>query len=223
MSQIKDHENKKKKAITGDAIMKESKEQQKVSSLIKLIDMQKKLLQERKAYKEGLPLDFYEEESEELGEECVKWPYDYTFIRQLHYMYEQVHGNNHHGKSREELLEELQQRSKDMNSQRNINVFMVCSTVGVFFVNNTIFVYSSLFMFTVNLFVETMCFLYMAKYFQYDGSDYVALVMQLLFYYLSHRLLKSVLKCFGADEDEYVNLSWPEVKVNKLKSYILAT
>jgi hypothetical protein len=41
---------------------------------------------------------------------------------------------------------------------------MILTTVSVFFVNNTILVYSSLFMFTVNLFVETLAFLYMAKY-----------------------------------------------------------
>jgi hypothetical protein len=40
--------------------------------LIKLIDIQKKLNQERKAYKEGLPLDFYEnEELEDMSDlEC---------------------------------------------------------------------------------------------------------------------------------------------------------
>ena len=95
------------------------------------------------------------------------------------------------------------------------------SLVSVFFVNNTVFVYSSLFMFTINLFVETLSFLYMAKYFQYEGSDIVAFVMQLLFFYLSHQLLKSVMKCFGAEEEEYLNLSFPEIKINKMKAYIL--
>lgn len=46
--------------------------------------------------------------------------------------------------------------------------------------------------------------------------------MQLLFFYLSHQLLKSVLKCFGAEEEEYLNLSLPEIKLNKMKSYILS-
>lgn len=64
-----------------------------------------------------------------------------------------------------------------MNQQRSINVYIILSLVSVFFVNNTVFVYSSLFMFTINLFVETLSFLYMAKYFQYEGSDIVALVM----------------------------------------------
>lgn len=65
----------------------------------------------------------------------------------------------------------------DVNQQRSINVFMILSSVSVFFVNNTVFVYSSQFMYTINLFVETLSFLYMAKYFEYDGSDTVAFVM----------------------------------------------
>ena len=77
-------------------------------------------------------------------------------------------------------------------------------------------------MYTINLFVETLSFLYMAKYFEYDDSNIVALVMQLLFFYLSHQLIKCVLKCFGCEEDEYLNLSVPEIKITKLKSYILS-
>ena len=119
-------------------------------------------------------------------------------------------------------MQEVRQREKDMKEQRSINVYIILSLVSVFFVNNTVFVYSSLFMFTINLFVETLSFLYMAKYFQYEGSDVVALVMQLLFFYLSHQLLKSVLKCFGTEEDEYLNLSLPEIKLNKMKSYLLS-
>ena len=41
-------------------------------------------------------------------------------------------------------------------------------------------------MYTINLFVETISFLYMAKYFEYDASTTVAMVMQLAFFYLSH-------------------------------------
>jgi len=63
---------------------------------------------------------------------------------------------------------------------------MILSSVSVFFVNNTVFVYSSQFMYTINLFVETASFLYMAKYFEYDGSYLVATVMQIVFFYLSH-------------------------------------
>lgn len=61
----------------------------------------------------------------------------------------------------------------------------------------------------------------MAKYFEYDGSDTVAFVMQMVFFYLSHQLIKGVLKCFGADEDEYINLSLPEIKINVLKAIIV--
>lgn len=51
--------------------------------------MQKKTLRERRAYRDGLPLDFYEEDfDDDQEEECAHWPYDYTFIRQLHYIYE---------------------------------------------------------------------------------------------------------------------------------------
>jgi hypothetical protein len=80
-------------------------------------------------------------------------------------MYDQMHSNNNSGKTREELLAEVKQRENDMNQQRSINVYIILSLVSVFFVNNTVFVYSSLFMFTINLFVETLSFLYMAKYF----------------------------------------------------------
>jgi len=69
-------------------------------------------------------------------------------------------------------------------------------------------------MYTINLFVETLCFLYMAKYFEYDGSETVAFVMQLVFFYLAHQLVKGVMKCFGAEEDDYQNLSMPEIKIN---------
>jgi hypothetical protein len=137
-------------------------------------------------------------------------------------MYEQMNSSNNQVKTREELLEELAERAKDLNQQRNINVFMILSTVSVFFLNNTVFIYSSLSMFTINLSVETVSFLYMAKYFQYEGSDIVALVMQLLFFYLSHNLLKNVLKCFGAEDGEYVNLSVPEISVEKMKSIIVS-
>jgi len=109
-----------------------------------------------------------------------------------------------------------------VTQQRGLNVFMILSSVLVFFVNSTVFVYSSQFMYTINLFVETLSFLYMAKYFEYEGSESVALAMQLVFYYLAHQLIKSVLKCFGAEYDEYQNLSMPEVKINKMKSYILS-
>jgi hypothetical protein len=115
----------------------------------------------------------------------------------------------------------MKEREKDISHQRSINVYIILSLVCVFFINNTVFVSSSLFMYTIHLFVETLSFLYLAKYFQYEGSDIVALVMQLLFFYLSHQLLKSVLKCFGAEEEEYLNLSLPEIKLNKMKSFIL--
>lgn len=72
-------------------------------------------------------------------------------------------------------------------------------------------------MYTINLFIETISFLYMQKYFEYDGSTYVAMVMQLVFFYLSHQLIKGVLKCFGCEDNVYHNLSIPEIKINKLK------
>ena len=66
-------------------------------------------------------------------------------------------------------------------------------------------------MYTINLFLETICFLYMAKYFEYEGHQKIAMLMQLAFYHLSHQLIKNVLICFGADTDEYVNASMPEI------------
>jgi len=77
-------------------------------------------------------------------------------------------------------------------------------------------------MYTINLFIETLSFLYMAKYFEFDGSSTAAMVMQLVFYYLCHQLIKSVFKCFGAEDDVYHNLSLPEIKINKLKQIILS-
>lgn len=67
-------------------------------------------------------------------------------------------------------------------------------------------------MYTINLFLETICFLYMAKYFEYEGLQKIAMLMQLAFFHLSHQLIKNVLGCFGADADDYVNLSMPDTK-----------
>ena len=92
------------------------------------------------------------------------------------------------------------------------NVMIVFALICVFVVNNTIFINSSIFMYTINLFLETICFLYMAKYFEYEGLQKIAMLMQLAFFHLSHQLIKNVLGCFGADTEEYVNLSMPEVK-----------
>ena len=47
---------------------------------------------------------------------------------------------------------------------------MILTSICVFFLNNNIFAYSSQYMYTINLFVETLCFLYMAKYFEFEGS-----------------------------------------------------
>jgi hypothetical protein len=72
-------------------------------------------------------------------------------------------------------------------------------------------------MYTINLFVETLSILYMAKYFEYDGASSVAFCMQIVFFYLSHQLVKSILGCFGAVIEEYHNLSFPEIKINRMK------
>lgn len=148
-----------------DNISKEV-EHAKEQNLVKIYSMQKKLLQERKAYKEGLPLDFYENVNlEDLADlECQKWPFDYTFIRQFHYFYDQTMTNSS-GKTRDQILAELKEREQDINQQRSINVYIILSLVCVFFINNTVFVSSSLFMYTIHLFVETLSFLYLAKYF----------------------------------------------------------
>jgi hypothetical protein len=42
----------------------------KEKNLVKIYSMQKKLLQERKAYKEGLPLDFYDDLEDLANLEC---------------------------------------------------------------------------------------------------------------------------------------------------------
>ena len=102
--------------------------------------------------------------------------------------------------------------------EKGLSVFLIFSSLCVFFVNNTVFANTSKFMYTINLFVETLCILYVAKYFEYDGAHSVALFMQLVFFYLSHQLVKSILECFGGTEiDDYHNLSFPEIKINKLK------
>jgi hypothetical protein len=94
----------------------QSIQSQKLQSLVVLIDQQKKILRQRKAYRDGLPLDFYEDDDLDLDEEeCVYWPYDYMFISQLHYLYENMQGARNSGKSRKALLEEVQQRSNDMS------------------------------------------------------------------------------------------------------------
>ena len=68
-------------------------------------------------------------------------------------------------------------------------------------------------MYTINLFAETLAFLYMAKYFEYDGSQQIAMFMQLGFFHNSHRLVASVLGFFGTDVYDYQNLSLPEIKI----------
>lgn len=76
-------------------------------------------------------------------------------------------------------------------------------------------------MYTINIFAETLAFLYMAKYFEYDGSQNIAMFMQLGYFHNSYRMVKSVLSFLGADVYDYQNFSLPEMKIQKLKSYIL--
>lgn len=54
---------------------------------------------------------------------------------------------------------------------------MIFISALMFFINNAFFVQQSLFMNTINLFLETLVVLYAAKYFQYEGSDNMALAM----------------------------------------------
>ena len=49
-----------------------------------------KLFQVRQAYREGLPSDYYDDPKNEFKFECQAWPNDYTFIQQLHYMYDLI-------------------------------------------------------------------------------------------------------------------------------------
>ena len=72
----------------------------------------------------------------------------------------------------------MQEYAADGRSEHQIfNVFIVVALICVFIFNNTYFLYSSIFMYTINLFLETICFLYMAKYFEYEGLQKIAMLM----------------------------------------------
>ena len=42
--------------------------------------------------------------------------------------------------------------------------------------------------------------------------------MQLVFFYLSHSLIKAILKCFNLETMDYCNISIPEVSAVKIKA-----
>ena len=138
--------------------------------------------------------------------DCEKWPNDFMFMQRVHYWY--VNKEFYTKKTKR-----IREYAPDGRSEHQLfNLFIVVALVLVFIFNNTYFAYSSIFMYTINLFLETICFLYVAKYFEYEGLQKIAMLMQLAFFHLSHLLIKNVLGCFGAEVDDYCSLSIPEIK-----------
>ena len=60
----------------------------RVNAALKEIQVQEPLFRKMHAFKQGLPLDFYEQDGIAFEYECQAWPNDYTFIRQIQYMYD---------------------------------------------------------------------------------------------------------------------------------------
>jgi hypothetical protein len=48
------------------------------------------MLRSREAFRQGLPLNFYQGKDTPVEIDCQKWPNDYTFILLLQFMYEQM-------------------------------------------------------------------------------------------------------------------------------------
>ena len=58
-------------------------------------------------------------------------------------MYDQMQVSQVQTNPGNKVTKENMAQNGDVNQQRSINVFMILSSVSVFFVNNTVFVYSS--------------------------------------------------------------------------------
>jgi hypothetical protein len=58
-------------------------------------------------------------------------------------MYDQMQVSQVQTNPGKKVTKENMAQNGDVNQQRSINVFMILSSVSVFFVNNTVFVYSS--------------------------------------------------------------------------------
>ena len=107
------------------------------------IDNHMKLFKIRQAYRDGLPLDYYLHDKNEFTFECQQWPNDYTFIQQLHYMYEEMQKKLQKATNDVGTVQKEYEKKGDQRQQRGLNVFMILSSVSVFFINNTVFVHSS--------------------------------------------------------------------------------
>jgi hypothetical protein len=107
----------------------------------------------------------------------------------------------------------VEKKNEGSKDSQYLNGFLVLGTLSMLFVNNTFFINQSNFMYTINIFAETLAFLYMAKYFEYDGSQNIAMFMQLGYFHNSYRMVKSVLSFLGADVYDYQNFSLPEMKI----------
>lgn len=57
-----------------------------------------------------------------------------------------------------------------------LNILIVIGLFTVLIINAVI-LNSSIFMYTINLFLETICFLYVAKYFEYEGYQKAAMLL----------------------------------------------
>lgn len=98
----------------------------------------------------------------------------------------------------------------------------ITTTIVFIIVRSMIFKVNPLIMSTC-LLGMTFLMLHLGKYFQYMDADLEALLVQLATLYLGHYFIRNVLTCLGMDPDDYLSYSFPEVRVDKMLSYIFST
>lgn len=101
-------------------------------------------------------------------------------------------------------------------------MLVIPSLILIYYFNILCFKKTSHSMYTINLIVGTLSFLFLSKYYDYYDSQINSTVISIVFFYLSHQMLGSLIRCFGGIPGRYVNISMPEVDNKSFTIYTVS-
>ena len=101
-------------------------------------------------------------------------------------------------------------------------MLVIPALILIYYLNILCFKKTSHSMYTINLIVGTLSFLFLSKYYDYYDSQINSTVISIVFFYLSHQMLGSLIRCFGGIPGRYVNISLPEVDIKSFTIYTIS-
>ena len=75
--------------------------------------------------------------------------------------------------------------------------------------------------YTINLIICTLGFLFLSKYYDYYDSQPNSTILSIVFFYVNHQMLRSIVVMFNKEADQFVNISFPEVNIKHLTNDLM--